>query len=145
MPGAKLFGDSAALQQEYLDNSGYPGALYSTTADSINLFNANRRTYNYFTYKNQTDNFWQDHYQLFFNQEISSSLTGNLAAFLTRGYGYYEEFENQANYSDYGLPDPKIGDTTLASTDLIRQRWLSSFAAASDSMDGRRSASTDFS
>jgi iron complex outermembrane receptor protein len=127
VPGAKLFGDSAQLQQEYLDNSGYPGALYSSTADSINLFDSKRRTYNYFTYPNQTDNYRQDHYQLFFNQEISPSLSGNLAAFLTRGKGYYEEYENSAYYSDYELPDPVYGDTTLASTDLIRQRWLSNY------------------
>src|SRR6185295_17605597 len=110
VPGAKLYGDSAALQQEYLDNSGYPGALYSTTADSVNLFNSKRRTYNYFTYENQTDNYRQDHYQLFFNQEISPLLSANVAAFLTRGKGYYEEFENNAPYSDYGIPDPVIGD-----------------------------------
>ncbi len=127
VPGAKLYGDSAALQQEYLDNSGYPGALYSTPADSVNLFDSKRRTYNYFTYANQTDNYRQDHYQLFFNQEISSSLSANLAAFLTRGKGYYEEFKNDAPYSDYGVPDPSIGDTTLSSTNLIRQRWLSNY------------------
>ena len=127
VPGAKLFGDSAQLQQEYLDNSGYPGALYNTPADSINLFNANRRTYNYFTYANQTDNYKQDHYQLFFNREITPALSGNLAAFLTHGKGYYEEYENDAIYSDYGLADPKYGDTVLNSTNLIRQRWLDNY------------------
>ena len=69
-PNAKLYGDSAQLQQEYLDNTGYPGALYNTPGDSINLFNSKKRTYNYFTYANQTDNYRQNHYQLFFNQEI---------------------------------------------------------------------------
>jgi iron complex outermembrane receptor protein len=127
VPGAKLFGDSAQLQQEYLDNSGYPGALYSTPADSVNLFTSNRRTYNYFTYANQTDNYRQDHYQLFFNREITPMLSGNLAAFMTHGKGYYEEYENDAPYSDYGIPDPKYGDTTLISTNLIRQRWLDNY------------------
>jgi iron complex outermembrane receptor protein len=70
VPGAKLYGDSAALQQEYLDNGGYPGALYSTPADSVNLFNSKRRTYNYFTYENQTDNYRQDHYQLFLTRKF---------------------------------------------------------------------------
>ena len=127
VPSAKLYGDSAALQQEYLDNSGYPGALYSTPADSINLFDSKRRTYNYFTYANQTDNYRQDHYQLFFNREISPNLTANIAAFLTRGKGYYEEFKNGASYSDYGISDPAYGDTTLSTTNLIRQRWLSNY------------------
>src|SRR5450631_1905582 len=127
VPGAKLFGDSAQLQQEYLDNSGYPGALYNTPADSVNLFTSNRRTYNYFTYANQTDNYRQDHYQLFFNREITPMLSGNLAAFMTHGKGYYEEYENDASYSDYGLADPKYGDTILSSTNLIRQRWLDNY------------------
>jgi iron complex outermembrane recepter protein len=127
VPGAKLFGDSAQLQQEYLDNSGYPGALYNTPEDSVNLFDSKRRTYNYFTYANQTDNYKQDHYQLFFNQEISKVLSANVGIFLTRGKGYYEEYENEANYADYGLSNPVIGDTTLTTTNLIRQRWLSNY------------------
>ena len=127
IPEAKVYGDAAALQQEYTNNSGYAGALYNTPTDSTNLFNSNRRTYNYFTYPNQTDNYKQDHYQLFFNQEISDNLTGNIAAFLTRGKGYYEEYKNTASYNDYGLPNPVIGDSTLTSTDLIRQRWLDNF------------------
>jgi len=127
VPESKLYGDSAQLQQEYFDNTGYPGALYNTPADSINLFNSKKRTYNYFTYANQTDNYQQNHYQLFFNQELSSALSANVAAFLTRGKGYYEEYINNASYSDYGLSGPQIGDTTLSSTNLIRQRWLSNY------------------
>jgi iron complex outermembrane recepter protein len=127
IPEAKVYGDAAALQQEYNNNSGYAGALYNTSTDSLNLFNAGRRTYNYFTYPNQTDNYKQDHYQLFFNQGFTENLTGNIAAFLTRGKGYYEEYKNAASYSDYGLTDPVIGDSTLTSTDLIRQRWLDNF------------------
>jgi iron complex outermembrane recepter protein len=127
VPGAKLYGDSAALKQEYVNNSGYPGAIYSTPADSVNLFDSKRRTYNYFTYSNQTDNYTQNHYQLFFNQEISSSLSTNLAGFLTRGKGYYEEYINDAYYTDYGIAGPVYGDDTITSTNLIRQRWLSNY------------------
>ncbi len=127
VPEAKLYGDSAQLQQEYLNNTGYAGALYNTPADSVNLFNSSKRRYNYFTYANQTDNYQQNHYQLFFNQEISEKLSANLAAFLTRGKGYYEEYINDASYSDYGISNPVIGDSTLSSTNLIRQRWLSNY------------------
>jgi iron complex outermembrane receptor protein len=127
VPQAKLYGDSAALEQEYLNNTGYPGALYNTTADSLNLFDAKRRTYNYFLYSNQTDNYIQNHYQLFFDQEISTSLSTNVAAFLTRGKGYYEEYINQGSYSDYGLTGPVYGTDTVSTTDLIRQRWLSNY------------------
>jgi iron complex outermembrane receptor protein len=127
VPESKLYGDSAQLQQEYLNNSGYAGALYNTPGDSINLFDSKKRTYNYFTYPNQTDNYQQNHYQLFFNREISTVLSANIAAFLTRGKGYYEEYVNGALYADYGVPNPQIGDTTLSNTNLIRQRWLSNY------------------
>ena len=127
IPEAKLFGDSAQLNQEYLNNSGQNGAAYNTPADSANLFYSKKRTYNYFTFANQTDNYRQDHYQLFFNQEISGSLSGNVAAFLTRGKGYYEEYKNDASYTNYGLPQPVIGDSTLSNTNLIRQRWLDNY------------------
>ena len=42
-------------------------------------------------YNNQTDNYRQDHYQLFINQILNKNWSLNIASFLTRGKGYYEE------------------------------------------------------
>ena len=75
----------------------------SRQADSLNLYNSNNRTYNYFTYKNQTDNYWQNHYQLFFNHQFNLQLSLNIAVFLSIGYGYYEEFQNQQSYTEYSV------------------------------------------
>lgn len=127
VPEAKLDGDQAALNEHYANNSGYSGALYNTLQDSLNLYQSNPHTYNYFTYKNQTDNYKQDHYQLFLNHQFSEFLSANLAGFLTRGKGYYEEFKNGADYADYGLPDHVAGSSTISSTDLIRRKWLDNF------------------
>jgi iron complex outermembrane receptor protein len=129
IPEAKVNGDKAALDMHYADNAG---SLYFTKADSLNLYNSNNRTYNYFTYQNQTDNYWQNHYQLFFNHQFNQRISMNVAGFLSRGYGYYEEYHNQgdssnAKYSAYGLPNQIIGNDTLQSTDLIRQLWLSNY------------------
>ena len=124
IPGAKIFGDRAALDQHYSDNAGY---LYFTQADSLNLYNSNKRTYNYFTYQNQTDNYKQNHFQLFFNHEFNEHLSFNAAGFLTRGLGYYEEYKPEQLYEDYGLNPPVIGGDTISSTDLIRQRWLDNY------------------
>ena len=124
IPGAKLFGDKAALDQHYADNAGY---LYITPADSLNLYNSGKRTYNYFTYPNQTDNYQQNHYQLFFNHQLKESLSFNTAAFLTRGKGYYEEYKQQDNYSSYGLTGPVNGADTVQTTDLVRQQWLDNY------------------
>ena len=124
IPGAKLFGDKAALDEHYANNAG---SLYFTPADSLNLYNSGRRTYNYFTYNNQTDNYRQDHYQLFFNHQLNDKLAFNTAGFLTRGYGYYEEYKTGASYADYGFTGPVSGTDTLQSTDLVRQQWLDNY------------------
>jgi iron complex outermembrane receptor protein len=129
IPGAKLFGDKDALDQHYADNAG-PGSegyLYSSPADSLNLYNSKRRTYNYFTYPNQTDNYQQNHYQLFFNHEVNKSLSFNTAAFLTRGKGYFEEYKEQDSYANYGLTGPVYGTDTIQTTDLVRQQWLDNY------------------
>jgi iron complex outermembrane receptor protein len=78
-------------------------------------------------YDNETDNYRQDHYQLFYNQQINDRLTFNTALFLTRGLGYYEQYKAEESYNSYGLPDVVIGNTTIAETDLIRQLWLDNY------------------
>ena len=75
-------------------------------------------------YDNETDNYRQDHYQLFFNHQFNKNTSFNTAFFLTKGKGYYEQYKAQQNYSDYGLPDYVVGNDTLTGTDLIRQLWL---------------------
>jgi len=69
-------------------------------------------------YDNETDNYTQKHYQLFYNQEINSSLSFNVAAFYTKGLGYYENYNKNQAYADYGL----IG--SLDTANLIKQQWL---------------------
>ena len=75
-------------------------------------------------YPNQTDNYQQNHYQLFFNHSFNNSLSFNTAVFLTPGKGYYEEYEPGAYYSSYNVPNPIVGTDTITTTDLIRQQWL---------------------
>jgi len=78
-------------------------------------------------YNNQTDNYDQDHYQLFVNQELSKTWSLNVASFLTRGKGYYEEYKAQQPFSKYGLPDTTINGAPVTQTDLVRQRWLDNY------------------
>jgi len=117
IPQYKLFYNKDSLLQHYYNNVG---SLYFTAADSANLFNSNPRKYNVFTYPNQTDNYQQDHYQLFFNHQFTSDWSLNTAIYLSKGKGYYEEYKNDASYSNYGLPDNGM----ITSTDLVRQLWL---------------------
>ncbi|AKD58081.1 TonB-dependent receptor [Spirosoma radiotolerans] len=82
------------------------------------------RTYNSFTYDNQTDNYQQDNYQLISSHELSKNWRANLSFFYTKGKGYYEEYRTADKFSNYGLPDVVIGDSTIRQTDLIRRLWL---------------------
>lgn len=78
-------------------------------------------------YKNETDNYTQTHYQLFYNRKINDIIKFNMAVFLTRGKGYYEEYRADQSFSDYGLPDYINGTDTITSTDLVRQLWLDNY------------------
>lgn len=92
--------------------------------DSLHLFKSNGRTYNPFTYPNQTDNYHQNHYQLFHTEKTGKKSLLNLAFHLTTGKGYYEEYKEQQSLNNYGISNYISGNDTLSDADLIRQRWL---------------------
>jgi iron complex outermembrane receptor protein len=75
-------------------------------------------------YDNQTDNYKQTHYQLFYSQELSSTWNLNSALHYTKGKGYYEQYKEDESYEDYGLSNPVYGDEEISTSDLIRQKWL---------------------
>ena len=75
-------------------------------------------------YDNETDNYLQTHYQLFFNHRFNNNWKGNLAVFFTKGRGYYEEYRAAQLLADYGLPNYNNGGSIVSSTDLVRRLWL---------------------
>jgi iron complex outermembrane receptor protein len=87
------------------------------------LLNTNR-TFNSFTYDDQTDNYVQNHYQLLYSKTISSKVLANAALHYTRGKGYYEEFKEGQDFASYGIAPYTVGGTTIDESDLIRRRWL---------------------
>ncbi|GHE37379.1 TonB-dependent receptor [Sphingobacterium griseoflavum] len=87
------------------------------------LLETNRR-YNGFEYANQTDNYIQTHHHLHYNYFASEQTTLNVALHYTRGQGYYEEYKTDESFTKYGLAPITIRDTTINTTDLVRQRWL---------------------
>jgi iron complex outermembrane recepter protein len=108
-------------------------AWYYIPEDSIKKGN---RTYNpageYYDqdgkvhyYKNETDNYKQDNYQLHFIHQFNSRLNFNMTGHYTKGKGYYEQYKQGASLADYNLSSvitPK-GDT-ITHSDLIRRLWL---------------------
>jgi iron complex outermembrane receptor protein len=120
VPEAKLRGDREGILS-YIDRN------YLSEKDAQNLLDSDDRTYNSYTYKNEVDNYRQDHYQIVSSHNLSDKWTFNLNAFLVRGLGYYEQYRTDDDYSNYNLPNVIAGKDTLTSTDLIRRRWLDNY------------------
>ncbi len=75
-------------------------------------------------YKNETDNYEQNHYQLHWNERLSYNWTANLAFHYTKGEGHYESYKGKQKLSDYGISPVEINGELISRTDLIRQKWL---------------------
>ncbi|MBC5774007.1 TonB-dependent receptor [Pontibacter sp. KCTC 32443] len=115
-PEALVYGNAQDLQ-DYIDRNWIEGA------DKENLLRSGR-TYNYYTYDNETDNYQQDHYQLHLSHDLMPGLIFSGALHYTNGRGYYEQFKAEDDLADYGLPNVEIGDETITTSDIIRRRWL---------------------
>jgi iron complex outermembrane receptor protein len=75
-------------------------------------------------YDNETDNYWQDHYQLHWNERISDKWNTNLAVHYTKGKGYYENYRDNDTYEDYGLQPVTVDGALITEEDLITRKWL---------------------
>jgi iron complex outermembrane receptor protein len=75
-------------------------------------------------YKNTTDNYNQDHYQLIYSFKASENLNLNAALHYTKGKGYYEEYKEDKPLEDYNMSPFSIGGDIIASSDLIQQKWM---------------------
>lgn len=88
------------------------------------LLNTNR-TFNAYTYDNETDNYRQDHYQFIYAGSLGKNWKANAALHYTYGRGYYEQFRpNDRLLQNYGIQPIQIGDEVVSRTDIIRRRWL---------------------
>ncbi len=131
-------------------SSGYLTAAYVSANSSIrlNIFTGKERTYQAWNgvaepilktnrtynpsgtertgtpYENEVDDYTQTHYQLFFNQKINNFWAGNMAIFLTKGKGFYEQYKADRKLSSFGLPDYFDGTATIKKTDIVRRLWL---------------------
>jgi len=72
-------------------------------------------------YRNQTDNYSQKHYQLFYDKSLLLKNNGSLlfsgGLHYTKGQGFYEEFREKEYLANYAIADTN-------STNLVRQLWL---------------------
>ena len=75
-------------------------------------------------YPNQTDNYRQFNYQLHFSQVVAKNWNLNATLHYTSGKGYYENFREDASFSDYNMTDPVIGNDTVGSGDLVNRKEM---------------------
>ena len=88
-------------------------AWFGLTAEQLQ---ENRRQ-NPYTYDNETDNYWQDHYQLHWNERFNNHWSTNLGLNYTKGKGYFEQYKPEETASDF---NNLIEDDS----DVIVRRWL---------------------
>ncbi|MCB9230865.1 MAG: TonB-dependent receptor [Bacteroidia bacterium] len=119
-PESRVKGDIAGMN-DYIANN------YLDSADAANLLNSNSRTYNYYTYANEVDDYTQNHFQGIISHNFNGKLTANATLHYTRGKGYYEQFRKGEALADYGLEDVILGGDTVRNTDLIRRQWLDNY------------------
>lgn len=116
VPESRLNGDEQGMI-DYADRNGL------SPADLDDLLSAGR-TYNSAVYKNETDNYQQDHYQLHYNYKFSTSWNAKISGHYTRGRGYYENYRTNDKFSTYGFTPIVVEGETIKRMDLIRQKWL---------------------
>lgn len=75
-------------------------------------------------YDNQTDNYQQDHYQLHYSYQIAGNWSANASLHYTYGRGYYEEYKEDQQLSNYDIAAVQMPDTTITESDLVRRLWL---------------------
>lgn len=93
---------------------------WGTPEDSLKT----NRTYNYYSYENEVDNYGQDHYQLIIAHEFDRKWNININGHYTRGKGYFEQYREQDELSNYGIEPQLVGDSLFTISDLVRRRWL---------------------
>jgi iron complex outermembrane receptor protein len=71
-------------------------------------------------YDNETDNYWQNHFQLHWTEKWTEKWISNAALHYTIGKGYFEQYKEDEDLTDYNLPD--FNGNSISN--LVRKRWL---------------------
>jgi iron complex outermembrane receptor protein len=115
-PEARFKNDAQGMQ-DFIDRN------YLDDKAAANLLNSGR-TYNFYTYDNQVDNYQQDHYQLINSRTLGKDWIANLSFHYTKGRGYFEEYREEDALSVYSIAPVIVGQDTFSTSDIIRRRWL---------------------
>ncbi|MDD4141612.1 MAG: carboxypeptidase-like regulatory domain-containing protein [Bacteroidales bacterium] len=75
-------------------------------------------------YDNETDNYWQDHVQVYYSYMLTDRWTLNAAADYAYGFGYYENYKYNKSFGKYGLENPIINGGECNKSDFIVRKYL---------------------
>ncbi|MFM7233933.1 MAG: TonB-dependent receptor [Flavobacteriales bacterium] len=116
-PHEVLFG----TQEDRLNFASRNGLTESQTQNLL----TSGRTYNFYQYEHQVDNYAQHHAQAHWNRNIDKLWNVQLTGHYTRGKGYFEEYKEAASLSSYLIDSiTTTGGDVYYSADVVRRRWL---------------------
>lgn len=98
---------------------------YSFNKDSDRKYTTSRYTLSDGgLWEKATDNFWQNHNLLSFDYDISPDLKMSTTLFYTYGYGYYNDFKENAKLSKFGIQSIATGPGQNTRADFIRKKGV---------------------
>ncbi|MBR1519669.1 MAG: TonB-dependent receptor [Bacteroidaceae bacterium] len=98
--------------------SKYEQSLYGRTYNSCGEYYTEDGERHY--YKDQTDNYHQQHYQLLWNQIFTPELSLNVGLHYTKGQGYYEQYKAGKKLYQFNL----VPSTDGTKGDLINRKQM---------------------
>lgn len=116
VPESRIKNDLLGMQN-YINNNGLD------EEEATNLLHSGR-TYNYYTYNNQVDDYQQDYYQLLTSTALNKNWVASLNFHYTKGKGFYEEYKKGQSLQDYLIAPTITNNDTITESDLIRRKWL---------------------
>ncbi len=105
------------VSEEQMKDSEY-GRKYNPAGEYYD--DAGNRLY----YDNETDNYYSDIIQLTLSRELNKYMTLNAGLSYNYGYGYYENYREDNDFSDFGLEDQIIDGVTYSTSDFIRRKLM---------------------
>lgn len=75
-------------------------------------------------YDNETDNYYSNIGQLLFTRYLTNALTLNVNLAYNHGYGFYENYKVDEEFSKYGLANQVVDGTTYQESDIIRRKLM---------------------
>ncbi len=126
------YGDKSTLKASIIYGEEHTGISWNGVSKSILDTN---RTYNpagkykdregvrHF-YDNETDNYKMTHYLVNYSLSLSPKANLNVGFFLTHGEGYYENYKDNKEFKEFGLPNIVFQNEAREKSDFITQKWL---------------------